>query len=59
MDPKISIVIEIPETLHDRVQAVLKSRNNWDQDRVFEFAVAAFLMRIESETAKVPCEVSP
>lgn len=39
----ISIINEVPEALHDRLQAFLTSRPEWDSDRLTTAALTFFL----------------
>ena len=41
----ISTTVEIPEGLHDAVQAYIEARPNWDHDRVIQAALSLFLMQ--------------
>ena len=41
---KVSVLIEIPEDLHEGVQNFLEQNIEWDVDRVHQNAIAQFLM---------------
>ena len=45
MNPSISILAEIPESLHDSLQNYLDTHPAWDQDRVFAAALSLFLLQ--------------
>lgn len=42
---KIDLQVEIPEDLHNALQAYLDSNPSWSQARVFSAATALFLMQ--------------
>jgi hypothetical protein len=44
MNTSISILAEIPESLHQSLQQYLDDHPTWDQDRVFTAALAFFLL---------------
>lgn len=48
MNTSVSILAEIPETLHQSLQKYLESHPNWDQDGVFTAAVSYFLLNCQS-----------
>jgi Protein of unknown function (DUF2811) len=45
MDPSISLLIEVPEVLHEALKHYLEARPDWDQDRVFTAALSLFLLQ--------------
>ncbi len=45
MDTNVSILVEIPETLHQSFLTYLEARPDWDQDRVFSAALSLFLLQ--------------
>ncbi|OLP16897.1 hypothetical protein BST81_18045 [Leptolyngbya sp. 'hensonii'] len=45
MNATISILVEIPESLHESFQNFLDTRPDWDQDRVFAAALSLFLLQ--------------
>jgi hypothetical protein len=45
MNSTVSILAEIPETLHESLKAYLETHPDWDQDRVFTAAVSLFLIQ--------------
>ncbi|NJR50881.1 MAG: DUF2811 domain-containing protein [Leptolyngbyaceae cyanobacterium CSU_1_3] len=45
MDTNVSILVEIPETLHQSFLNYIESRPDWDQDRVFSAALSLFLLQ--------------
>ena len=48
MNVSVSILAEIPETLHQSLQQYLETHPNWDQDGVFTAALSFFLLNSES-----------
>jgi Protein of unknown function (DUF2811) len=48
MNSTVSILAEIPETLHESLKAYLETHPDWDQDRVFTAAVSLFLIQNSS-----------
>jgi hypothetical protein len=44
MNTSISILTEIPESLHQSLRQYLDDHPTWDQDRVFTAALAFFLL---------------
>ncbi|MEO1295645.1 MAG: DUF2811 domain-containing protein [Cyanobacteria bacterium J06636_16] len=44
-DRTVSLMVELPEELLDSLQGFLEARTGWEQDRVFEAAIALFLMQ--------------
>lgn len=48
MDTPISLLVEIPETLHSSLITFLDTRPDWDQDRVFSAAISLFLLQNRS-----------
>ncbi len=47
MNTSVSILTEIPETLHQSLQRYLDDHPTWDQDRVFTAALSFFLLNSE------------
>ncbi|WP_254174342.1 DUF2811 domain-containing protein [Planktothrix pseudagardhii] len=45
MNTSVSILTEIPETLHESLQGYLETHPDWDQDRVFSAALSLFLLQ--------------
>ncbi|MGC9527260.1 MAG: DUF2811 domain-containing protein [Limnospira sp.] len=45
MNTSVSILAEIPETLHESLQGYLETHPDWDQDRVFSAALSLFLLQ--------------
>ena len=45
MNATISILAEIPETLHESLKYYLDAHPDWDQDRVFCAALSLFLLQ--------------
>ncbi|MEB3294541.1 MAG: DUF2811 domain-containing protein [Synechococcales bacterium] len=45
METPISLLVEIPETLHHSLIHFLDGRPDWDQDRVFSAAISLFLLQ--------------
>ncbi|MCS6813007.1 MAG: DUF2811 domain-containing protein [Cyanobacteria bacterium] len=45
MNATISILAEIPETLHESLKCYLDRHPEWDQDRVFCAALSLFLLQ--------------
>lgn len=45
MNTTISLLIEVPEVLHDAMKNYLEMRPDWDQDRVFTAALSLFLLQ--------------
>lgn len=41
----ISVLAEVPEVLHDELLRFLSRNPKWDTDRVFEAAIALFLLQ--------------
>ena len=48
MNSTVSILAEIPESLHESLKAYLEAHPDWDQDRVFTAAVSLFLIQNSS-----------
>ena len=47
MTTYVSILAEIPETLHHSLKHYLEAHPTWDQDRVFAAALSLFLLQNE------------
>ncbi|MDX2100132.1 MAG: DUF2811 domain-containing protein [Leptolyngbyaceae cyanobacterium bins.59] len=45
MNPTVSILVEIPEALHDSLLTYLESHPDWDQDRLLTAALSLFLLQ--------------
>ena len=45
MDTNISLLVEIPEALHQSFLTFLDTRPDWDQDRVMAAALSLFLLQ--------------
>jgi len=45
MDANISLLVEIPEALHDSILHFLDTHPNWDQDRMYAAALSLFLLQ--------------
>lgn len=48
MSPTVSILAEIPESLHESLKAYLETHPDWDQDRVFTASLSLFLIQNSS-----------
>ncbi|HEY9906349.1 MAG TPA: DUF2811 domain-containing protein [Thermosynechococcaceae cyanobacterium] len=51
MHTPISLMIEVPEVLHEAMANYLEMRPDWDQDRVFTAALSLFLLQNRSSDA--------
>ncbi len=45
MNSTVSLLIEIPEVLHESLRTYLEMRPDWDQDRAFTAALSLFLLQ--------------
>ncbi len=45
MNSTVSLLIEVPEVLHESLKHYLELRPDWDQDRVFTAALSLFLLQ--------------
>lgn len=45
MDSTVSLLVEVPEVLHESLRNYLEMRPDWDQDRVFTAALSLFLLQ--------------
>lgn len=45
MSSTVSILVEIPEDLHQSLKNYLENRPDWDQDRVFAASLSLFLLQ--------------
>lgn len=45
MKAMVSILAEIPESLHESLKSYLESHPDWDQDRVMTAALSLFLLQ--------------
>ncbi|AMW31373.1 MULTISPECIES: DUF2811 domain-containing protein [Arthrospira] len=50
MNTSVSILTEIPETLHESLQGYLDTHPDWDHDRVFSAALSLFLLQNGNNT---------
>ncbi len=48
MNSTVSLLVEVPEVLHDSLKHYLEIRPDWDQDRVFTAALSLFLLQNRS-----------
>lgn len=48
MSSTVSILAEIPESLHESLKAYLETHPDWDQDRVFTASLSLFLIQNSS-----------
>jgi len=46
----VSILAEVPESLHESLSHYLESHPDWDQDRVFSAALSLFLLQNGTST---------
>jgi hypothetical protein len=53
MNATVSILAEIPETLHESLKQYLETHPDWDQDRVFSAALSLFLLQNSSSDRRV------
>jgi Protein of unknown function (DUF2811) len=53
MNASVSILAEIPETLHESLQGYLVTHPDWDQDRVFSAALSLFLLQNNQSDRRV------
>jgi Protein of unknown function (DUF2811) len=53
MNASVSILAEIPETLHESLQGYLETHPDWDQDRVFSAALSLFLLQNNQSDRRV------
>ena len=51
MDTRVSLLVEIPEILHESLRNYLEMRPDWDQDRVMTAALSLFLLQNQSEAS--------
>ncbi|MEM9450734.1 MAG: DUF2811 domain-containing protein [Cyanobacteria bacterium P01_E01_bin.6] len=51
MNPTISILSEIDESLHESLTSYLETHPDWDQDRVFSAALSLFLLQNGTSTS--------
>jgi hypothetical protein len=45
MNSTVSLLVEVPEVLHESLRMYLEMRPDWDQDRVFTAALSLFLLQ--------------
>lgn len=53
MNTSISLLVEIPEVLHEALTNYLELRPDWDQDRVLTAALSLFLLQNRSGDAAI------
>ena len=41
----VSLLVEVPEALHDSLKAFMRQYNDYDQDRAFTAGLALFLLQ--------------
>jgi hypothetical protein len=51
MDTTVSLLVEVPEILHESLQGYLEMRPDWDQDRVITAALSLFLLQNQAEAS--------
>lgn len=54
MSPTISLLAELPETLHCELAKYIEKNPEWDQDRAISVAISLFLNQGLSEEPLVP-----
>ncbi len=58
MTPTISLLAELPETLHSALAQYIDNHPDWDQDRAIAVAIAQFLNQGPAEDSlsrREPC----
>jgi hypothetical protein len=45
MNTTVSLLVEVPEILHESLRTYLEMRPDWDQDRVITAALSLFLLQ--------------
>lgn len=45
MESQVSLLSQVPESLHESIQQFLDTHPDWNQDRVFSAALALFLLQ--------------
>lgn len=45
MYSRVSVLVEIPEELHNALSMFLETHSSWDQDRVLSAALSLFLLQ--------------
>ena len=54
MSPTISLLAELPETLHSELAKYIEKNPDWDQDRAISVAISLFLSQGLSEEHMAP-----
>jgi len=54
MFPTISLLAELPETLHSELAQYIEKNPDWDQDRAISVAISLFLNQGPSEELVTP-----
>jgi hypothetical protein len=54
MSPTISLLTELPETLHSELAQYIEKNPDWDQDRAISVAISLFLHQGPSEELITP-----
>ena len=54
MSPTISLLTELPETLHSELAQYIEKNPDWDQDRAISVAISLFLNQGLSEELVTP-----
>lgn len=54
MSPTISLLAELPETLHYELAKYIEKNPDWDQDRAISVAISLFLSQGLSEELVAP-----
>ena len=49
----VSLVIEVPESLHQATQKFLDARPDWDQERLMQAAMSLFLMQMPDTADRI------
>lgn len=49
MPRTVSLLVEVPESLHDSLVQYLENRPDWDQDRIFATALSLFMLQNRTE----------
>jgi hypothetical protein len=56
MDTNVSLLVEIPEALHQSFLTFLDTRPDWDQDRVMSAALSLFLLQSRPVSSDRPTQ---
>ena len=54
MSPTISLLTELPETLHSELAQYIEKNPDWDQDRAISVAISLFLNQGPSQELITP-----